>query len=307
MAKDYYKVLGIERKATNADIKQVFKKLARQYHPDVNPDNKAAEARFKEISEAYEVLGDEKKRTQYDQVGSFDFGSRGPQNPYSQNYWQNVHFSDVDLDDIFGDIFGFGGAKRGRRRGQVNHDFGRGTRQGSRAGSDIHWKLPISFMEAVNGTEKQILLSDGKKIKVKIPAGMDTGSKIRLAGKGNPGVLGGESGDLIIESEVKSHEYFKRENDDIHLHVDVSFLEALKGAKIKVPTISVSVELKIPVGSQSGQVMRLKGKGVKSLKGSEYGDQFIHLQVKYPANLSDKDSTEIAKIIEKYPSVTRKW
>jgi len=305
--KDYYKVLGVEKSASQADIKTAFKKLARQYHPDVNPDKPEAEAKFKEVSEAYEVLGDEKKRKQYDRVGSFNFGSHGPQDPFSQQYWQSANINDIDLEDIFGDIFGFGGPKRGRRSGYTtNFDFGsRATR--SRDGSNIYWALDIDFLDAVNGSSKQILLTDGSKIKVKIPSGVDNGSKIRIAGKGNPGVAGGRHGDLIIEIKVKPHAYFVRKGDDIHVDVDISLYEAMNGAKISVPTISGKVQVTVPKGTQSGQKLRLKGKGVKKLSSTVHGDHYIHLFVNYPKDLSAKDKEALLQILEKYKKIERVW
>ena len=208
MANDYYKILGVDKSASDDEIKKVFKKLARQYHPDLNPGNAEAEKKFKEVSEAFEVLSDTKKRKQYDQYGSFNFGQEGPQNPYSQDFWQQGGFNEVDLNDIFGDIFGMGGAKRGRRAGKMNFDFGgQGDDPFGRSRPDLVWQLPIEFMDAAKGVEKQVLLNDGKKITVKIPAGVVTGSKIRVAGKGNPGVAGGQAGDLYIETQVQSHAY----------------------------------------------------------------------------------------------------
>lgn len=305
--KDYYKVLGIAKNATTAEIKTAFKKLARQYHPDVNPGKKEAEDKFKEVSEAYEVLGDEKKRHQYDQFGSFDFGGRGPQNPYSQQYWQNINFNDGDFDDIFGEIFGFGGPKRGRRAGRVNFDFGgggSGFNNVSRDGTDINWLLAIEFLEAVNGCEKQILLSDGKRVKVKIPAGVDTGSKIRLSGKGNPGIASGRAGDLIIETKVNPHPHFERDGDDIFVGVDISLAEALRGAKVTVQTITGQVQLTVPKGAQSGQKMRLKGRGVANIKTKVCGNQIVQILVKYPSDLSDAEAEQIAKIVERHKSPT---
>lgn len=304
--KDYYKVLGVKKSATQDEIKAAFKKLARQYHPDVNPNNKESEARFKEISEAYEVLGDAAKRKKYDQFGRFDFGSGGPQNPYTQQYWQSVNLNDFDLEDIFGDIFGFGWPKRGRRGGRVHFNFG-GMPGRARDGSDVHWSLPIDFLEAARGCEKQILMADGKKIKVKIPAGVDNGSRIRLAGKGNPGVAGGQPGNLIIETQVKPHPIFRRKGDEIHLDVNVSLAEALRGDKISVPTISGTVAMTLPKNAQSGQTLRLKGKGVRNLKTGVPGDQYVHLLVKYPRDLSEAERDKILEIVTKHQRKERVW
>lgn len=309
--KDYYKVLGISKDASEADVKTAFKKLARKYHPDVNPDNKEAEEKFKEISEAYEVLGDAKKRKQYDQYGRFDFGGGGPQDPFQQGYWQNVNMNDIDINDIFGDIFGFGGgAKRGRTRGPSGFSgFGAGGPRHTSAqnGQDINWSLPIDFLEAVNGCEKQLLLTDGKKVNVKIPAGVETGSKIRLAGKGHPGVAGGKAGNLIIETKVSNHSYFKRDGDDIHVNVDVPLHEALNGTKMAVPTISGSVQLSIPAGAQSGQKLRLKGRGVPNLKTKTPGHQYVHLFVRYPENLSEDEKRVFSEILQKHGVKERVW
>ena len=304
MSKDYYKALGIKKSASQAEVKSAFKKLARKYHPDVNSE-KSAEAKFKDASEAYEVLGDAKKRKQYDTMGSFNFGSRGPQNPYTQNYWQSVNMNDIALEDIFGDVFGFGGPKRGRRS-KTRFDFG-GFGNRKAAGSDASWTIPLDFISCVNGCQKEILMSDGKKVRVKIPAGVDNGSKIRLAGKGNPGIGGGKAGDLIIEIKMESHSYFERKGNDIHVNLNLSLAEAISGAKITVPTISGNVGMKIPAGSQSGQKLRLKGKGAKNIKSGVNGHQYVHLVVKYPSRLSKADAKEIVDIVEKHKAVDRGW
>jgi DnaJ-class molecular chaperone len=311
MAKDYYKVLGVAKSGTQDDVKKAFKTLAKKYHPDKNPGDKAAEDKFKEISEAYEVLGDEAKRKQYDQFGAYDFGPGG--NPYAHGYRPNINYENLDFDDILGEIFGIGGPKRGKRsqRG-VNFDFGGfgggqpfGAQAG-RDGSDIQWTLPLDFLEAANGCEKQILLSDGKKVKVKIPAGVETGSKIRLSGKGNPGVGGGQPGDLIIETHVHLHPSFRREGDDIHLDLEISVAEALMGAKLPVPTIAGAVEVRIPPSSQSGQKLRLKDRGIMNLKTKTPGHEYVHLLIKVPVEMTDEDRQHIKKILDKYPANVRR-
>lgn len=308
--KDYYKLLGLNKSASADEIKAAFKKLAKQYHPDRNPDNKAAEEKFKEISEAYEVLGDPGKRQKYDQFGHFDFGGSGPQDPFSQGYWQQGGFSQVDLNEIFGDLFGMGGPKRGRRS-RMHFDFGDpggfgggpfGTAQG-RDGTDINWTLPLDFLEAANGCEKQILLHNGEKVKVKIPAGVDTGSKIRLKGKGNPGVAGGQAGDLIIETKVEPDDRFRREGDDVHVDVDVPLLDALRGGRVNVPTIHGPVELKIPKAVQSGQKMRLKDKGIANLKSRVRGHQFVHILIQVPQDLSEQELNQLETILARKAKV----
>jgi DnaJ-class molecular chaperone len=300
MAKDYYKILGIEKSATHDEVKKAFKKLARKHHPDLNPGDKKAEEKFKEASEAYEVLGDEKKRKQYDQFGAYDFGGSGPQNPYSEGFWQQSGFAQADIEDIFGEIFGMGGPKRGRR-GRVVHGFGGGSPFGQSAGrngSDVQWTLPLDFIEAATGAEKHILLNNGQKIKVKIPAGVETGSKIRLTGKGNPGVAGGQDGDLIIETQVAPHSLFRREGDDIHVDVDVPLSVALTGGKISVPTIAGAVEMKIPRPVQGGQVLRLKERGVPNLKTKVMGHQFARLNITIPQGLTESDIEKIVALLK---------
>ncbi len=304
MSKDYYKVLGISKTATQNDVKAAFKKLARKYHPDVNPE-KDAEKKFKEASEAYEVLGDEKKRKQYDTMGSFNFGSNGPHNPHAQNYWQSVNINDIDLEDIFGDVFGFGGPKRGRRA-KTGFDFG-GFQNRRAQGTDINWTLPLDFIECANGCEKHILLHDGKKIKVRIPAGVNTGSKVRLAGKGHPGIGGGNAGDLIIEINCEEHPHFVRDGDNVLLNLEVSLYEALKGAVVKIPTASGMVEIKIPPGSQSGQKLRLRGKGIQNAKTGLAGDQYVTISVKYPQDLSRSDKEDMLRILSAHGGVFRAW
>ena len=308
--KDYYKVLGLSKSASRSDIKAAFKKLAKKYHPDVNPGDTVAEEKFKEVSAAYEVLGDEDKRKKYDRFGSFDFGGSGPQDPYSQGFWQQGGFSNIDIEDIFGDIFGFSGAKRAQKS-KMNFDFrtfggGGGARQSTK-GSDIQWTLPVDFVDAVQGCQKQILLPNGQKVKVKIPAGVDTGSKVRLKGKGNPGVAGGANGDLIIETQVRPHSYFKREGDDIHLDVEVDLIEALRGAKVTVPTVEGSVELSIPKGIQGGQKLRLKERGATNLKTKVRGHQYVHVRIKLPANLTEDELEQLEKILSSKRSPVRNY
>ncbi len=238
---------------------------------------------------------------------SFDFGGSGPQDPFQQGFWQQGGFSEVDLNDIFGDIFGFGGPKRGRRGGRASSpfDFGGGGFGGGRNGADIQWKLPIEFLEAANGCEKNILLNDGQKIKVKIPAGVATGSKIRLAGKGHPGVGGGQAGDLIIEPEVREHNLFRREGDDVHVTIHVSVIEAIKGATIVVPTVTGDVQLKIPAGTQGGAKMRLKERGITNLKNKQRGHQFVHINILVPKDLSESDIAKLEDVLSKHPLSSR--
>lgn len=299
MADDFYKVLGVTKGASDEDIRKSFKKLARKYHPDVNPGDKKAEDQFKKITEAYEVLSNKDKRKKYDAFGSAEFegfpgggGGGGYSYTYGPQgqgrYTSNVDFN--DLGDIFGDIFGGGvGSARGStRRRSSSYEPPAGVR-----GKDMHFAIDLDFLEAITGAEKKIRLPNGTSFKVKIPPGVQTGSKIRLAGKGEPGIMGGEFGDLFIEATVQPHAYFRRINSDIELDLPVTVAEAIEGAKIRVPTIDGAVELKIPAGSQSGQRMRLKGKGVEDKKTRERGDQYVILQVRYPTEMPDALKTQL--------------
>ncbi len=294
MAEDFYQILGVTKSSTEDEIRKAFKKLARKYHPDVNPGDKKAEDQFKKITEAYEVLSHADKRKKYDAYGSADFegfpgggGTSYTYGPQGQGrYTSNVDFG--DLGDIFGDIFGGGVGARGSRR-RPAYQQPAGVR-----GKDMHFSIDLEFLEAITGVEKKIRLPNGTSFKVKIPSGVQTGSKIRLAGKGEPGIMGGEAGDLYIEATVGNHPYFRKNGTDIELDLPVTLAEALAGAKIRVPTIDGAVDLKIPEGSQSGQRMRLKGKGVEDKKTHERGDQYVILQIRYPTEMDEKLKKQIA-------------
>ncbi len=291
--RDYYQVLGLSKSATTDDIKSAFKKLARQYHPDVNKEP-TAEAKFKEISEAYEVLGNEEKRRQYDQFGHFDFGGSGPQNPYNQQYWQNVN---INFEDLFGDILGgMGGGRRARNtRGFDFGGFG-GGQYGSK-GSDLLWSLSLPLEEAMTGTEKQLLLPNNKKVKVKIPAGVDNGSKIRLAGQGNPGVGNGSAGDLIIEIKVTPSTIYKRDGLDVYTDLKISLKDALIGIKAEVTTLHGAGVVTIPKNVQSGYILRLRDKGIKDK--NQTGHHYVRVLVIYP-DFNSEDYEQIMTLLQKY-------
>ena len=270
-SKDYYQTLGVAKGASEAEIKKAYKKLARENHPDLNPNNPAAEKRFKEISEAYAVLSDSEKRAKYDRFGSGEFGDA-----FSQAWGRahqgggfdpsQMHDFGFNLDDILGDIFK--GAFRGARR---SHPQPR----------DLEMELPLSFLEAVNGTQKGISL-DGSVIDVRIPSGVENNAKIRIAGKGQNG------GDLYLITKVMPHPFFRRVGDQIEVDLPISLKEALAGATVPVPTIDGAVDLKIPAGSSSGQKMKLKGKGVIDPRSKSRGDQIVTLQVTVP-KLNDRE------------------
>ena len=271
---DYYQILGVNRDASAADIKKSYRKLARQYHPDVSKDV-AAEEKFKEVNEAYDVLKDEEKRTAYDRFGN-DWKHGHEFNPggYSGG------FSGGDFSDFFESIFGGGFQQQGSQ-----------FRQPRQKGADHHLKLDISLEEAYAGGAKTIQFSqkvmagergggpEMKRLKINIPMGVSSGQKIRLSKQGGPAPDGGEAGDLYLEMNVLPHRYFRLDNKDINLRLPVTPWEAAVGTTLKVPTLGGEVELKIKPGMQSGQKMRLKGKG---MPGGEKGDQFVEIMIQTP-------------------------
>ncbi|HBF11825.1 MAG TPA: molecular chaperone DnaJ [Deltaproteobacteria bacterium] len=313
MSKDFYKILEVSRSASEEEIRKAFKKLARKYHPDMNPGDKKAEEKFKGISEAYDVLSNPEKRKKYDTFGNADFegfpGGGGPSYSYNPfgggggGFRSTGNINPEDLGDIFGDLFtGFTGrAQQGQGRGRrqrrpAGFDFG-GAATGETRGKDLTFSLDLDFLEAIHGCEKQMRLPNGVMFKVKIPPGVTSESKIRLAGQGEPGYNGGSGGDLYIHRHIRSHPIFKREGDNIEVELPITIMEALEGAKVKVPTVDGPVELKIPAESQSGQKLRLKGKGVSNPKEKTRGDQYIVLQVKVPEGLSGAQIAELKKIL----------
>lgn len=288
MAKNLYEVLGVSKGASAAEIKSQYRKLARKYHPDLNKEDKTAAEKFKEVSCAYDILGDKDKRQKYDNneidaegkptgfgAGGFDaggFNSGGGYHTYSTNGFNGAGF---DFSSLFGeDIFsqfsngggnGFAGAGYGNRRAQK--------------GQDIAYSLDVDFLDAAKGVEKNIVMN-GKQLNVKIPAGTTSGQVLRLKGQGGTGINGGTSGDALITVNVRSHPYFKAEGANIFIDLPISMKEAVLGAKVIVPTISGKVNLTIPAYSSSGEKLRLKGKGIKTKK--ETGDEIVNLVIMSP-------------------------
>jgi curved DNA-binding protein len=292
--KDYYKTLGVDRNAEEKEIKKAYRKLARQYHPDVNPGDKAAEERFKDINEAYEVLSDPDKRHKYDQLGSsWQQWQRTGRDPggFDWSQWSSgaqpggvrVEYRDLgdlgdlfrgrDFSDFFQSIFGGMGAPQARpRRGQ-----------------DYTQPLEITLEEAFQGTARMIQ-KDGRRLEVKIPPGVRTGSKVRVAGEGSPGIAGGTSGDLYLEVNVLPHSVFEREGDDLHCEVPVNLYTAVLGGEIKVPTLSGDVILTIPPETQGGRTFRLRGKGMPNLRNpKKHGDLYAKLRIQTPRKLTQRE------------------
>ncbi len=355
--RDYYEVLGVSRSASEKDIKKAYRKLARKYHPDINPGSKEAEAKFKEISEAYEVLGHPEKRKQYDRFGHSAFHAGADQ---GRTYTYSTDFGGVDLDDLFGrGGHGFSGF------GDIFGDIFRGRQTRAAApvkGEDVQYTMELRFEDSVRGTSATISLnrevpcgacggsgtvsgaargacprcggsgqisvgqggahfsgvcpscrgtgvSPGppckscggrglqtrtERVQVKVPPGVDNGSRVRVKGKGGAGRNGGPPGDLYIITKVHPHSYFERKGDNIYLNVPLTVAEAALGAKIRVPTVDGHATLTIPRGVRSGQRLRLKGKGMPHLRGGGSGDQYVVVQIAVPPNL-DERSVELLK------------
>jgi DnaJ-class molecular chaperone len=273
MDQDLYQILNVKRTASHDEIRAAYRKLAKEFHPDRNPGDKAAEEKFKRISAAFDILGDPEKRRRYD-AGEIDASGRdtggfyGDFNAGGRRYRPSDNFG--DFADIFGDFFGRSGAGTGAGGGF------------NMRGMDYRYHLEIDFLEAVNGVKKRVLLPEGETLDITVPSGVVQGQVLRLKGKGGPGVGRGQAGDALIELKIRPHAYFEREGDDIILELPVALYEAVLGAKVEVPTISGRVSLTVPKGASSGQVLRLRGKGVRNSQTGNTGDQLVKLTIVLP-------------------------
>lgn len=301
--RDYYEVLGLDRSADAGAIKKAYRKLAKKYHPDTNPGDKQAEKNFKEVTEAYTVLSDPKKKQLYDQFGhaAFDQSAGTGGNPYQGTYrqrrngegYREFHFEGGNMDDMFNDIFGdfFHRGTRGSGTGGFHGGFSQDSFRSR--GADMRADVTVSFEEAVFGCDKIIHLQDpemeGGKVqalKVHIPAGIDTGKAVRLRGKGGAGVNGGENGDLLLHVTVSGKPGYERKGMDVYTTVFVPFTTAVFGGEVIVPTLYGNVLCRIKEGTQSGTKIRLRGKGIVSMQDpSRHGDQYVTVQIDVPRAL----------------------
>ena len=313
MKQDYYEVLGIGKQADEKEIKRAYRKLAKKYHPDMNPGDKVAEQKFKEVTEAYNVLSDKEKKKLYDQFGfaAFDeagnaradagsgfYGGAGGQGFGGQggfrsgsfhtgdgSGYQEFHFEGGNMDDMFGDIFGnmfhggFGGQKGYRQ-------------QASYRGEDLHADITVGFDEAAFGCDKMIHIqaADGtgvQSLSVHIPAGIDDGKSVRLRGKGHLGFGGGENGDLLLKVHITPRAGYERKGMDVYTTADIPFTTAVFGGEASFPTLYGNVVCKVPAGTQSGKKIRLRGKGIVSMKDPKvHGDQYVTIQIQVPTTLT---------------------
>jgi curved DNA-binding protein len=309
--KDYYQILGVDRNATQDEIKKSYRRLARKFHPDVNNDS-GAEDKFKEINEAHEVLSDPEKRQKYDQFGSHwqqyeraggrpeDFNWDAWRTPGGAQY-QTRQVSQEELERIFGNLGGMGSAGGGFSDffetlfggfgGSGRAPFGSQQRVRSpQRGRDAEHTIEITLEEAYNGTQRILEWEDGKKIEAKIPPGVKTGSKIRLRGQGGRGTRGGQPGDLFLQVKVLPHPLFERDGDDLRTSVPVSLYDALLGTEVEVAGINRRVKLKIPSEADNGQVFRLRGLGMPNIRNSKkHGDLLVKIDVKFPKNLTKEE------------------
>lgn len=292
--KDYYKILGVDKSATEKEIKQAFRKQAKQWHPDANQNNPNAEARFKEVNEAYEVLSDATKRSTYDQFGSVnpqDFGFGGGGAPGGGRYSYTTSTDDMGgspFADILEQFLGGrnGRGTRGRGAGASQDPFGFGGNMGRTNGQDIEQPVTISLREAYSGGVRIVTKGD-RKLRVNIPAGATDGTRIRLAGEGGAGAGGGLTGDLYLVVQIEEDPQFQRKGDDLTVEVKIDMFTATLGGEVEVPTLDRPVKLRIPAGSQSGKKFRLTGKGMPNVKQPDHaGDLYARLLVTVPENLS---------------------
>ena len=283
MAKDPYSILGVKRDASDTDIQQAFRRLAKKSHPDLFPGDKKAEDRFKELNAANDILGDSAKRARFDRGEIDGSGAEVRQNPFAgagRGHRPGAGagggaqgFAFEDLSDLFGGMFRRGGARGG-------NPFGGGGASRPPA-EDTQFTLEVDFTDAAAGAKKRITLPGGKSLDVTIPAGINEGQTIRLKGQGGAGT-GGTAGDALVEVRIKPHAMFRREGRDIHVELPISLGEAVMGGKVEVPTVHGPVTIAVPQGANSGTRLRLKGKGIAASKRDPAGDQYVTLKVTLP-------------------------
>jgi len=289
--KDFYKILGVEKSVSDAELKKVYRKLARQYHPDSNPGDAKAEARFKEISEAYTVLSDAEQRKEYDAVRAMGGGARftgaGP------------GAGGAGFEDVFANLFG-GGRGNFQGGGFPGGFGGFGGFGGPTPGADLTASITVDFIDGVRGTTRKLSFQHGEDVSVKVPAGIKDGGKLKVRGRGQPSMNGGPNGDLLVTVTIKPHPVFTRDGDNLRVTVPVTFAEAALGATIQVPTLGGEpVKLKVAAGTPNGRVLRVKGKGVVTEK--HQGDLLATVEVAVPSHLSAKAQEALAAFAAELP------
>jgi len=317
MAEDYYETLGVNRGAPAEDIQSAYRKLARKYHPDLNPDDKQAKEQFQKVQNAFDVLNDSKKREMYDRYGSAyeSVGAGGP-GPQSWGGGGGGENFDINLEDLFGGG-GPGGGGGGGFADLFKNMGQRGQRKPRPAapqrGSNIEHALTVPFTTAVLGGEAQIAVQRGdgsnETLQIKIPPGIEDGKKIRLRGQGNPSPNGGPEGDILIKVSAAQHPHFRRKGRRLDVQLPITIAEALDGAKVDVPTPHGTISLSVPPGTSSGSKLRAKGQGVKGTSGTP-GDLFAEVQIVLPQEMEATDKESLQDLLKKYhddPRADLKW
>jgi DnaJ-class molecular chaperone len=307
MPRDYYEVLGVSRKASEKEIRQAYRRLARKLHPDVNPGNKQAEEGFKEVSEAYQVLSDKEKRGQYDRYGHLgDMWKQGAGQPGGFTWSAGGPQVEFDTGSGFGgfsdlfDMFFREGRAGARAR----------TRRAPARGQDVHTPVSLTLEEAYSGTARRVTVSDPaggpRAIEVRIPAGVESGAKIRAAGQGGQAPPGGTAGDLYLIVSIMPHSMFERKAADLYCDLPVTYAEAALGAEVECPTLKGKVKVRVPAGSSSGQLLRLSGLGMPRIKGG-HGDLYARLKIVVPKKLSDEERRLVERLRQLRPENPRQW
>lgn len=318
MAKNPYDTLGVQRDASEEDIQKAYRKLARKYHPDMNPDDATAKSKFQEVQSAFEILSDAEKRKRFDQFGTADpqFHPGGPGGPGGGTRW-NYSTGPQSYPFDLNDIFGGAGAGEGEAPGGFADLFKQFRRSGSggsrRAaagarGGDLKHEMTVPFATAIKGGEVAVSVQRGdgnlETITIKIPAGIDDGKRIRVRGQGEPGEAGTPAGDILVTIHTSPHPFFRRTGDRLDVRVPITLAEAAQGAKIDVPTPWGTIALSIPPGTSSGKRLRVKGHGVRP-KNAEHGDLFAEIQIVLPAELSEEERKTLADISARHPQHPR--